>query len=1029
MSAGDLALDVAMQQKTHFPDDPEKSPADLADEYVVVPDFPVKERVLEGAETLLVTDFGHEPILRKEARRYIRDFGVVNVRPTATGQSKIDRFNPFFAFKYLKGKPVGEFLRSPQWLQILAAEAEGLVQAEVVLPQQAEERFLGDLQRIYLSDFSSTIADEWNAMRTRILQKTVKEHLLPQASLWARNMLKEEAEEVVGNACRSKLDQRLNAAPYMRADETMEPGMVPSVLAISSGRGDPKRDSVVGVFLDSDGHFREHIKIDNLFDPDEKQKTQFTELLKRRRPQVVVVGGYTPATTQLLDNFRNFAARVTQELLEEGVEDDSEYDEGYPPEEVAQRKANRASFESTYIHDDVARIYQNSSRASLEFPDLSTLGKYCIGLARYAQSPLNEYAALGQDISALSFDPNQKYLAEDKVSLWLERALIDVTNRVGVDINRAVRSSYYAHLLPYVSGLGPRKAELLLKKINGIGGTLSTRKGLVLHGLTTKNIFVNVAGFLRIRQDDLDADLGRDVDNSEDPDVLDDTRIHPEDYDVARKMAADAMDYDEEDLEGAPPSKAVTDLLADDTAKLNDLALDEFAAELTKVLQVPKRFILYKIREELQRPFGEKREPLVAPTAEERFTMWTGETRRTLDVGLIIPVRVMRVSQDESVLVRLDCGIDGVVGQEYRTEGAVLTRLTPGQTLQAMVMKVDYDALRVELTTRESLLEAGDSARRQVPTDAWFDTAAAQADSRVAVKSQQKNVGGRAKRVIKHPNFQDISAGKAEEFLAGMQRGDCVIRPSSREDHLAVTWKVDEGLYQHLAVHELNKPDAYSLGTQLRVSDKHRYSDLDELIDAHIKQMARKVTELTLSDRFKGSQDSLDKFLTTWTNANPGRSIYAFGWNSDRRKAGQVVLGFRTNDKVPIAHWDVSIVPEGYVLKGQVHGDVQSLVNAFKHAYLYSMQNPQAGGAPPPAGYGGRTPALGYGGGRTPNPAVAAMQQQQGRGTPLSGAGFGGGYGGGGYGGGRTPMGGQGGYGAPQPGVGSGRTPLHPSYR
>lgn len=67
--------------------------------------------------------------------------------------------------------------------------------------------------------------------------------------------------------------------------------------------------------------------------------------------------------------------------------------------------------------------------------------------------------------------------------------------------------------------------------------------------------------------------------------------------------------------------------------------------------------------------------------------------------------------------------------------------------------------------------------------------------------------------------------------------------------------------------------------------------------------MARKVTELTLNDRFKGSQDSLDKFLTTWTNANPGRSIYAFGWNSDRRKAGQVVLGFRTNDKVPIAHW------------------------------------------------------------------------------------------------------------------------------
>lgn len=62
---------------------------------------------------------------------------------------------------------------------------------------------------------------------------------------------------------------------------------------------------------------------------------------------------------------------------------------------------------------------------------------------------------------------------------------------------------------------------------------------------------------------------------------------------------------------------------------------------------------------------------------------------------------------------------------------------------------------------------------------------------------------------------------------------------------------------------------------------------------------------------------------------------------------------------------------------------------------------------------------------------AAMQQQQQGRGTPLNGAGYGGGYGGG-YGSGRTPMGGQGGqggYGAPPPGMGGGRTPLHPSYR
>lgn len=47
----------------------------------------------------------------------------------------------------------------------------------------------------------------------------------------------------------------------------------------------------------------------------------------------------------------------------------------------------------------------------------------------------------------------------------LERALVDVVNKVGVDINRAANELYYSHLLPYVAGLGPRKAQALVKKI------------------------------------------------------------------------------------------------------------------------------------------------------------------------------------------------------------------------------------------------------------------------------------------------------------------------------------------------------------------------------------------------------------------------------------------------------------------------------------------------------------------------------------------------------------------------------------
>lgn len=184
-------------------------------------------------------------------------------------------------------------------------------------------------------------------------------------------------------------------------------GDTPSVLALSNGMGDPKRDDIVGVYLDSEGHFREHLKIPNLYEPSDGDKEALTELLKRRRPQVVVVGGFSPNAEQLRKQFVEFAQSISAELVENRV-DQADDDE---PQRSLEELQARALFETNFVHDDVARIYSNSQRAGLEFPDLGKVGKYCVGLARYAQSPLNEYAALGPDLTALSFEPNQKFVS------------------------------------------------------------------------------------------------------------------------------------------------------------------------------------------------------------------------------------------------------------------------------------------------------------------------------------------------------------------------------------------------------------------------------------------------------------------------------------------------------------------------------------------------------------------------------------------------------------------------------------------
>lgn len=404
-----------------------------------------------AAKFILVHEISHDPMLKKEARRFFKDYGVVNVRPTDKGASKIDEMHPFYVrpvvlsllhllanllndaqtFKYLEEKPIGAFQRSAQFLQILSAEAEGLVTCTVVLPAAAADKLIADLCKMYKSDYSSAIAEAWNEVREEIIRSAVKDHLAPGAETWARNLLQEEEEDFVGKQCAAKLDQvrssrsfssraradrlapqRINVAPYRRTDGTMKKGEIPSVLAISHGAGDPKRDSVIAVFIDQEGHFREYLKLDTLHPehhqeedyqgPDTKDREALADLLKRRRPQVVVVGGFSPSTKRLMGDVQAVANKVSDHILSEKLDVDE--DEWKSDDDL---KA-RARFETIFVYDDVARIYQNSRRAATEFPDLSLLGKYCVGLARYAQSPLNEYAALGSDLTALTYDPNQK---------------------------------------------------------------------------------------------------------------------------------------------------------------------------------------------------------------------------------------------------------------------------------------------------------------------------------------------------------------------------------------------------------------------------------------------------------------------------------------------------------------------------------------------------------------------------------------------------------------------------------------------
>ncbi|KAI0780912.1 transcription elongation factor Spt6 [Trametes elegans] len=945
----EVVLNFISDHNTHFVEEQELNPLAYAEQFVD-PDATraqPAEELLARARMIIATELGKDPLLRQEMRNTFKNNSLVSVVPTERGISKIDEHHPYYNFKYLLNKNAVDMLQSAQFLNILAAESEHLVTVSITLTAEAKANFERKLNDAFASDSFSDTARAWNEERSRIVQETLEQHLIPVAVKWTREWIREESEDYLAKQCAQSLRERIDVAPYTAPG--MKRGDTPSVMAMSWGKGDPHKDSIAVVFLDEAGRLREHTRLDNLVNTENQDG--FLDMIKRRRPDVIAVGGFSIATTKL--------ARRIKELID-GSKNSGDRSDEVPSTPVI------------YVHDDVARIYQHSPRANEEFSALTAIGKYCIGLARYVQSPLNEYAALGSDITAITFeDEYQQLLPKEKLLSALERVLVDVVNKVGVDINRAVTDSYYQHLLRFVCGLGPRKAQVLVKKIASMGGNLVNRAQFINNSLLTTKIFLNAAGFLRIVQDsDPKPAKNRHGEEIDVPDPLDSTRVHPEDYELARKMATDALELDEEDIHDEHPSHVVSVIMQDDdnVKKLDDLNLDDFAVNMFEANNDKKRHTLNVIRAELLDPFGERRPDFVLPNDWEVLTMLTGETRRTLHLGLIVSVQAVRVKENH-VFIRLDSGIEGIIHTRFLTDDGLPPQqvVKQGQTLSGVIIDVKLDLANdqfsVELSSRESDVSAGDSQFRRVKHDEAWNHAQHDRDNEMQARKKRAEVD-RTRRVIKHPNFFNYNSQQAEQYLEKQQRGDVVIRPSSKgANHLAVTWKVDEKLYQHIDVVEINAdPTGQTAGSKFVVDGTHQFSDLDELIVNHVQATARKVDELTNHEKFKpGTEDDLHLFLRNFVAANPSKSAYGFTFN--RKRPGHFNLCYLANKNSTVQTWPVRVTPEAYYLFDTPAPGVPELCDAFKvRQKSMSLGGGLGGAGGGKTPYGGRTP------GRTPAP-------------------------------------------------------------
>ncbi|KAJ6443334.1 transcription elongation factor spt6 [Purpureocillium lavendulum] len=906
ISADQLAKNALRQGKKVTPDDVDQYPMDLADS-LVDDSFNTGDQVMNAARQMYSEELFASPRMRKYFRSSYYHNAEISCRRTDKGLRKIDDSHPYYDVKYLQNQAIADLVHQPElFLKMMRAEEEGLVDIKVEMSPHYDFRRL--LYQEFESENFSDRAEQWREERKRVLdlaypklEKVIVKNV--------KEVIRTFCQDEVLKMCRQEFYRKLDQAPYkpkgMILGTTPESSHYPTEWATLlanryAGLGSRKMAGKFG----------------NLA-RDESQREQFVELVQRRRPDVIGVSGWCAESHKLV---RDLETLVSEKGLMGPEFDDPETND-YRTEPL----------EVIIVDDEVARLYKDSPRALAEHPSLNPITRYCIALARYMQNPMKEYAALGKDVSSLSFHPCQHMLPQEKLMKYLESAMVDTVNMVGVNINDAMNDTYTANLLPYVAGLGPRKATSVVKAINTNGGSVTTRDELVGDPDTGKvpvvgpRVWNNCASFLYI---DYDA-----TNPSSDP--LDNTRVHPEDYELGRKMAADALELDEEDVKAETdengPGAIVRKLFKqDEQERVNELVLDEYADQLLKNFNQRKRATLEAISAELQAPYEELRRSFALLTQSEIFTIFTGETKSTLCEGMIVPVNV-RLVRDDFAIVKLDCGIEGrVEAHEVTNRPSVKDVLSTGQTAQAKILEMNYKDFMAKLSMREDALRTPYKRPINCGRDGWDYSL--EAKDKDELREKDKTTG-RTQRVVKHPNFKPFNSVQAEEYLGSQPPGEVIVRPSSKgNDHLAVTWKVADNVYQHIDVLEMQKDNEFSVGKLLRVGGKYTYSDLDELIVDHVKAMARKVEEMMRHDKFQNrSRGETEKWLTTYIDANPNRSTYAFC--IDTKHPGYFWLCFKASRTARVIGLPVRAIPQGYELKGYQYPDMRALCNGFKLRY------------------------------------------------------------------------------------------------
>ncbi len=312
-----------------------------------------------------------------------------------------------------------------------------------------------------------------------------------------------------------------------------------------------------------------------------------------------------------------------------------------------------------------ASVYSASPLAAEEFPDYDVSLRSAVSIARRMQDPLAELVKI--DPKSIGVGQYQHDMPQKELGSALSGVVEACVNSVGVDLNTASAS-----LLSHIAGINSSIAKNIVS-FREQNGAFACRSELKKVSKLGPKAFEQCAGFLRIE-------------GGKNP--LDNTAVHPESYDAAKKLLA-LFDYTDNDIS----QKKVAGI----SEKLSNENIDDIAQKLN--IGVPT---LKDIASELEKPGRDPRDELPKPLLRHDIMSLedlkcgmelTGTVRNVIDFGAFIDIGV-----HEDGLVH----ISQITNRFIKHPSEVLK---VGDVVTVWVLGVDITKKRISLTMRKEKLD------------------------------------------------------------------------------------------------------------------------------------------------------------------------------------------------------------------------------------------------------------------------------------------------------------------------------------